>query len=65
MFIKTNYCFPFYSQKKDGKDSKKSVAPPNNKDSGNKKDDPPVEEIKEKPINVSKDQKNESGCSIQ
>lgn len=52
-------------QKKDGKDSKKAAATSTAKESGSKKDDPPVEEIQEKPINGSKDQKNESGCSIQ
>ncbi|KAI2795868.1 hypothetical protein BLOT_016426 [Blomia tropicalis] len=48
--------------KKNNKDTKKSSS--STKDV-NKKDDPPVEEIKEKPTNSSKDQKNESGCSIQ
>lgn len=48
-------------KKKDGKEAKKSLSPA----SKDKKDDHPVEEIKEKPINGSKDQKNESGCSIQ
>lgn len=51
----------FIFQKKDGKDSKKASSPATK----DKKDDHPVEEIKEKPINGSKDQKNESGCSIQ